>query len=305
MKNNRHIYAVILAGGEGTRFVPYSTPEKPKQFLLITDGKRTMIQKTFDRITKFVEPDRCYISTNNKYRSLVGEQLPQVPEENIIGEPLKKNTAPAIALVSYLIHKRDPDAVTLFVPADHYVSDIDGAVSSYKRATNLAADEDVLVTFGISPAFASPDYGYIKRGECYRSTDACAVEKFVEKPSAGTAKEYIESGNYYWNSGMFVWKAKSIIDAVHKHMPKMASQLTSLKIDKSGAVDHIWLGEFFTNVDSISIDYGVMEKADNAVVFPFESPWSDVGTWKGLADLSKRFGLKLPDIVLGHLKNNS
>lgn len=300
MKMN--IYAVILAGGEGTRFVPYSTPERPKQFLHITHGDRTMIQKTFDRIREFVPEERIYVSTNDRYSSLVSEQLPEIPKQNIIGEPLKKNTAPAIALVTYLIHKKDPDAVTLFVPADHYVADIGGAISSYKKATALA-DGDTLVTFGIAPTFASPDYGYIKRGTPHSKEGAFKVERFVEKPDVEKANVYLKDGGYYWNSGMFVWRTKSLIDALTKHMPKLSNELVTLKTDATGAPTREWVNTFFTNVDSISIDYGVMEKASNVVMLPFDSPWSDVGTWKGLSELAERFSITLPEIVRGHLKD--
>ncbi len=304
MHTKNSIYAVILAGGEGTRFVPYSTPERPKQFLHITHGDRTMIQKTFDRIAALVGPERIYVSTNDRYCGLVQEQLPDIPQENIIGEPLKKNTAPAIALVSCLIHRKNPDAVTLFVPADHYVSDTEGAVSSYLKATDLAAKEDTLVTFGIMPTFPSPDYGYIRKGGAFLS-GANKVEKFVEKPSVEKAKGYLKDGGYYWNSGMFAWRTKTLIDALERHMPKLASDLKTLRTDRNGAPDREWMGEFFTNVESISIDYGVMEKASNVVVFPFGSPWSDVGTWQGLEDLAKRFDLELPTVVTGYLKNRN
>jgi mannose-1-phosphate guanylyltransferase len=282
--------------------VPYSTPEKPKQFLHITHGDRTMIQKTFDRIREFVPAERIYVSTNDRYSGLVHEQLPEIPKQNIIGEPLKKNTAPAIALVTYLIHKKDPDAITLFVPADHYVADIEGAISSYKKATTLAGGENTLVTFGITPTFPSPDYGYIKRGDACSKAGAFKVERFVEKPDVEKANGYLKDGGYFWNSGMFVWKTKSLIDALSKHMPELTGELLTLKTDAKGAPQREWINTFFTNVESISIDYGVMEKASNVVMLPFGSPWSDVGTWKGLSELADRFSITLPEVVQTHLK---
>jgi len=302
MKVMNNIYAIILAGGEGTRFVPYSTPEMPKQFLHITDSGRTMIQQTYDRIRRFVPADRCFVSTNEKYRALVRKQLPDVPNENIIAEPRKKNTAPAIALACHLIHRRDPDAVTLFTPADHYIADDGGAADAFRKAAELAANGDTLVTFGILPTFPSPDYGYIKVGGSFGSTGAFIVSKFVEKPDVETAKKYIGEGKYHWNSGMFVWKAATLIESLKKHMPKMAAQLETLKTDAQGGAEPEWVRKFFDEVEGTSIDYGVMEKAANVTVFPFSVAWSDVGTWKGLADLAKRFRIALPEVVCTHLK---
>jgi mannose-1-phosphate guanylyltransferase len=260
MAEKRHAYAIILAGGEGTRFVPYSTPEKPKQFLGVIDEKRTMIQQAYDRISRFVPGERCFVATNDRYEGLVAEQLPDIPSENVIGEPKKKNTAPAIALASKLIHSRDPEAVTLFTPADHYIPDTASAVKSFEQAAEFANDGKHLVTFGIVPTFPSPEYGYIHEGEAIGSSGSHVVKEFVEKPDVDTAKGYMDSGHYYWNN------------------------------------------KFFNEVQAISIDYAVMEKADNVAVFPFPAQWSDIGTWQSLDELAKRFKITLPAEVQGHLE---
>jgi mannose-1-phosphate guanylyltransferase len=302
MADKKHAYAIILAGGEGTRFVPYSTPEKPKQFLNVIDEKRTMIQQAYDRISRFVPGERCFVATNDRYRDLVAEQLPDIPSENVIGEPKKKNTAPAIALASKLIDSRDPEAVTLFTPADHYIPDTASAVKSFEQAAGFAADGKHLVTFGIVPTFPSPEYGYIHEGDAVGSSGGHAVKEFVEKPDVETAKGYIDSGHYYWNSGMFVWRTKALLDAVQKHLPEMAEQLSTMKTDAKGALDQGWVDKFFDDVQSISIDYGVMEKADNVVVFPFPAQWSDIGTWQSLSELADRFKITLPAEVQKHLK---
>lgn len=302
MGERENTYAIILAGGEGTRFVPYSTPEKPKQFLNVIDEKRTMIQQAYDRISRFVPGNRCFVATNDRYRGLVAEQLPDIPAENVIGEPRKKNTAPAIALASSLIKQRDPDAVTLFTPADHYIPDTGGAVKSFEQAADFASDGKYLVTFGIVPTFPSPEYGYIHEGDAVGSSGAHVVKEFVEKPDVDTAKGYMDSGHYYWNSGMFVWKVSTLLDAVQKHVPEMAEQLSTMKTDSSGGLDGAWVNKFFDEVRSISIDYAVMEKASNVVVFPFTVEWSDIGTWQSLAELADRFRITLPAEVQGHLK---
>jgi len=300
-KGNR--YAIILAGGEGTRFVPFSTPERPKQFLNVVDEKRTMIQQTFDRISKFVPGDRCFVATNDRYEALVAEQLPEIPPENVVGEPKKKNTAPAIALASALIHRRDPEAVTLFTPADHYIPDGDGAAGIFKKAASFAADGKYLVTFGIPPTFPSPEYGYIHEGNAIGGSGASGVKEFVEKPDVPTAQGYMDSGHYYWNSGMFVWRTSALLEAVGRYLPEMAEQLSTLKLDSKGGADQGWVNKFFDEVQSISIDYGVMEKARNVVVFPFPVEWSDIGTWQSLAEMAERFKITLPAVVQGHLND--
>ena len=304
MGSGDHRYAIILAGGEGTRFVPYSTPDRPKQFLHITDSNRTMIQHTFDRINRFIPAERIFVSTNDRYVDLVGEQLPEIPRGNIIGEPKKKNTAPAIALLCKLIHERDSDALTLFVPADHYIDDEDVAVRIFDNALEFASGSDALITFGIPPTFPSPDYGYVRRGEPLGSGEY-KVERFVEKPDVETARGYISDGNYYWNSGMFVWKTNSLLKAISRYMPQTFDLLRGVQIDVDRGVSKESIEKFFDDVESISIDYGVMEKASNVVVFPFDAPWSDVGTWKGLADLAERFRIELPEEVQSYLRNNS
>ncbi|MBN1282374.1 MAG: mannose-1-phosphate guanylyltransferase [Proteobacteria bacterium] len=297
-----NVYAIILAGGEGTRFVPYSTPERPKQFLNVIDNRRTMIQQTFDRVSGFVPGSRCFVATNDRYRALVAEQLPEIPPENVIGEPKKKNTAPAIALASSLIHRRDSNAVTVFTPADHYIPDYAGAISAFEKAAAFAADGRHLVTFGIPPTFPSPEYGYIHEGDAIQGSEARMVKEFVEKPDVPTAERYIATGHYLWNSGMFVWKADALLGAVREHLPQMAEQLSTLKLDPRGGADQGWVNRFFDEVQGISIDYGVMEKAKNVAVFPFPVSWSDIGTWQSLAEMAARFKITLPLEVQGYLK---
>ncbi len=302
MSENNHTYVIILAGGIGKRFQPYSTPDMPKQFLPITDGKRTMIQETHDRVIAFAASDHLFVSTNDRYRDLVAQQLPDIPRANVIGEPKKKNTAPAIALITHLIHRRDPEGVTVFLPSDHFIAQPDKAVATFMKGIARAAAEPVLVTFGIVPTFASPEFGYIHRGNRIDGSDAYEVIEFVEKPDVPTAERYIATGSYYWNGGMFAWKAATLIEALKEHQPAMAKALESLKIHDDGMLERKWLDAFFDDVEEISIDYAIMEKATNVNVFPFDCGWSDVGTWDGLADLAKRFHLTLPQKVQEYLK---
>lgn len=298
--SGNNTYVIILAGGIGKRFMPYSTPEKPKQFLNITDEKLTMIQETYGRVMKFTTPERVFVSTNDRYIDLVAQQLPDIPRANIIGEPKKKNTAPAIALLTQLIHQRDPDAVTVFLPSDHYIAKPDKAVETFGIGIKRATSEPVLVTFGIVPTFPSPEFGYIHRGNELQG-GAYKVREFVEKPDVPTAEKYLASGEYYWNGGMFAWKTTTLIEALKEHQPTMAHQLSSISFDDDGSVNREWLNQFFDEVQEISIDYAIMEKASNVNVFPFDCGWSDIGTWESLADLAKRENLKLPSAVRQYL----
>ncbi len=303
-----HVNAVILAGGVGNRFLPYSTPECPKQFLHITDAERTMIQMTYDRITKLVPAERVFVSTNDRYVSLVASQLPALPPHNIVGEPKKKSTAPAIGMLNAMIHHRDPDAIAFFLPSDHYIADTEGTLRAYTSAVALAHERSTLITFGIVPTFPSPEFGYIEHSATPHASGAYEATEFKEKPNVAVAQEYLNKGNYFWNGGMFVWRTTALMTALERHMPQMAAQLSRLSYDVDGGVTPASLGAFFDDVESTSIDYGVMEKAaltGGVMTFPFDVGWSDVGTWKGLADLAQSFNLELPDVVTRHLSEHT
>ncbi|MDO8520442.1 MAG: mannose-1-phosphate guanylyltransferase [Deltaproteobacteria bacterium] len=298
---NSHFYVVILAGGEGTRFAPLSSPEKPKQFLPIVTDSRTMIQETYGRISSLVPESNIFVSTNERYLSLVRDQLPSVPGSCIIGEPVKKNTAPPMALLARLIFEQDPKAVLSFFPADHYIDDSGKAVGCFRKAALFAAEEPILVTFGIVPEFPSTEYGYIrKEGACHPG-GASKVLSFFEKPDLQRAEGYLKAGDYFWNSGMFVWKAAVFLDAVRKQTPRLSSLLDGISFQADGSLDPTFCRHYFEKAESISVDYAIMEKADNVMMFPFDAGWSDVGTWKGLKDLARRFNLQLPAEVKSHL----
>jgi len=301
-----NLYAVILAGGEGTRFAPYSTPEKPKQFLHITDTERTMIQMTFDRITQLVPPQNVIISTNRRYEKLVAEQLPDVPAKNVVAEPMKKNTAAPIALINYLIHMRDRDAVMLFLPSDHFIANIVAALETYKFAAAVAACywDAGLLTFGIVPTFASPDYGYVRRSGVRKCAPAYKAQEFVEKPTREVAQKYLETGEYLWNGGMFCWEASVFDELVQVCMPELHTALQTMELTTRGALNKHWMNRFFASLNKndgtqTSVDYGVMEPASlrgEVSTLPFNAGWSDVGGWVALAQLVEREGITLhPD----------
>jgi mannose-1-phosphate guanylyltransferase len=285
------LHVGIIAGGVGQRFRPYSSDELPKQFLPITHKDRTMLQVTLDRFEGVVPPERIWIATNDRYMDLVAEQAPDVPRMNIIGEPVKRNTAPAIATLMNRIASHGDDTVGAIMPADHYIADVDMFRSQLLRTAKFALDSGFLCTFGIKPTWASPDYGYINAGKPDKDDPSfLTVDRFVEKPEPKVAKGYLKEGNYYWNSGMFVWGAQAFLEHLYDHQPVMAAGLdavygnvlanTPLSADK--------LLQYFGALHGISIDYALMEPASKdgyVAMLPFETWWSDVGTWEGLKSL--------------------
>lgn len=283
---NRHVYVLIMAGGEGVRFAPLSTPDKPKQFHNII-GNKSLLRQTFERVLSSVSPDRISVLTNERYATMVSEHIPEIPTQNIHREPVKKNTAPCIAYSAAWVHANDPEGVMVILPSDHVILDKIEFEEVLKSGVELATKEKALVTFGIVPTWASPDYGYIKRLNLVSSADRPAywVEKFVEKPNEETAAAYIDSGQYYWNSGMFVWQASVILAAIAKHIPGIYNRLKELNFKKGQILNHDSIADFFNSVDAISIDYGVMEREKNVITIPCSFGWSDIGTWSGLKSL--------------------
>ena len=279
------ITAVIMAGGRGERFWPKSRNNCPKQFLSLTADKETMIQKTVKRLDKIVEPEDVFVVTNSAYREIVETQLPQIPKENILSEPCARNTAPCIAYAAAVIKKKYDDAVMLVLPSDHLI----GYVNIYHRALRkaiVAAEEGQnLVTIGITPTYPETGYGYINFGE--EKGDAFEVERFVEKPDLATAKKYLASGNYLWNSGMFVWKVSSIMANIRKFMPEV--YYGASRIGESFGTDdfeEVLIREFEA-FPSESIDFGIMEKAENIYTIPGSFGWDDVGSWLAMERINE------------------
>lgn len=287
-------YALILAGGEGTRFAPLSTPERPKQFLPLV-GDQSLIRQTVDRIQALIPAAHLWVATNVRYLPQVREHLPEIPESQVIGETCKKNTAPAIAIAAMGLHRRDPNAVMVVLPSDHVIVDADGFRSVLKKAIAFAARHDVLVTLGIQPTFASPEYGYIERGVA-EEPGIFRVRRFVEKPDSATAASYLKAGTYSWNSGMFVWRASVILEDVARFLPDIHSWLQ--KIEWQGDSPTLAsVRDYFEGVASVSIDYGIMEQSERAVVIPASIGWHDVGTWDSLRCLAESGAVCVPPNV--------
>lgn len=288
------VYAVIMAGGSGTRFWPKSTKKLPKQFLSLF-GEGTMIQNTAQRIEPIIPQERIMVVTNDSYVDIVKDQLPSVPEDNIVGEVVAKNTAPCIALAAEILYRKDPDAIMVVLPADHHIEEPEAFNTYLKTAIDKAKPGENLVTIGINPDRPETGYGYIHGDDAVEEKIAGhlvhPVKAFKEKPDAATAQKFLESGDYYWNSGMFIWSAKTILNEFEKHLPKMyglvkESSEALFSKDHKSAVD-----AFYNSCESVSIDYGIMEHAENVFVVPGEFGWNDVGSWTAAYELGKKDAL--------------
>ncbi len=276
--------AVIMAGGRGERFWPKSRNDFPKQFLSLTSDGKTMIQKTVQRILPLVSYDDIFIVTNQKYVGLVKEQLPQIPDENILAEPMAKNTAPCIGLACAVIRKKYQDAMMLVLPSDHLIRYEPMYIDTLKQAISVAEQDNTLVTIGITPTYAETGYGYINFSRDTQENRMCVykVNRFVEKPDIDTAKKYLASGDYLWNSGMFVWKVSSIMNDFAQFLPETYEGLE--RIEESVGQDNFEqvLRTEFEKFKSESIDFGIMEKSDSIYVVSGSFGWDDVGSWLAL-----------------------
>lgn len=271
------ITAVIMSGGKGERFWPKSRISRPKQFLSLTSDGETMIQKTVKRLLHIVEAEDIYISTNEMYRHLAEEQLPNIPKENILCEPAPRNTAPCIAFSAAVIGRKYDDAVMMVLPSDHLIGIEDIYINTLKKAVSVAESGNNLVTVGITPTYPETGYGYINFGkEC---GDAYEVERFVEKPDLETAEKYLASGKYLWNSGMFIWKISSIMNNIKRFMPEVYSGAVKIGQAFGSADFNDVLEREFTAMPSESVDFGIMEKAENIFTIPGSFGWDDVGSW--------------------------
>ncbi len=283
-EENLNLVVVIMAGGAGTRFWPLSTEERPKQFLDLF-GDRTLLQKSFDRVSNLVPLERILVLTNAAFVSIVKGQLPQIPVENIIGEPIRRDTAAAVGLAAVLCRRRFGNPVMAILTADHLIEPVSVFQKTLLSAVSRAADSNVLYTFGIEPTHPATGYGYLERGLQIDDEDGIKyfqLLRFKEKPDLETARQYVESGRFYWNSGMFVWTADAILKEIETHLPdhaKAFSRLTTL--DGTPEWDHA-LQVAFESLQAISIDFGVMEKAQNVCCVASKFSWSDVGEWMAL-----------------------
>lgn len=279
--------ALIMAGGRGERFWPKSRKNLPKQFLSLTDDGKTMIQLTVERILPLVNMEDIYIATNKDYKELVQKQLPQLPEQNILCEPVGRNTAPCIGLGAVHISQKYEDAVMFVLPSDHLIKFTNMFLTTLKDASEVAEKGENLVTIGITPDYPETGYGYIKFDPHTTEERAYRVERFVEKPNLEVAKEYLASGEYLWNSGMFTWKVSTILKNMEKFMPNIYDGLMKIKAAIGTDEEEAVLEKEFHDMESQSIDYGIMEKADHIYTIPGTFGWDDVGSWLAVERIRK------------------
>lgn len=278
------MYAVILAGGIGTRLWPRSRENRPKQFSDITGSGFTMIQETAQRLDGLIDSTRLFIVTGPAYADLVKEQLPQISTRQLIIEPSGRNTAPAIGLASLYLRRSDPDAVMAILPADHVILHADRFRAAFRRAAD-AAQKGFIVTLGIEPTFAHTGYGYIKRGELLSTVEgipAYRVERFLEKPNRAAAEQFLAEGGYYWNGGIFVSRVDTMLNEFARQAPEIYERLEQIDAALDTPEAQKVLESVWQEMPSISIDYAVMEGAQKVAVVPLKAGWNDVGSWDAL-----------------------
>lgn len=278
------LHAIIMAGGSGTRFWPESRREMPKQLLRLS-GDRTMIQSTVDRLGSLVGDDQTMVVTNAMLVDAIAKQLPDVPRKNLVGEPAKRDTAPCVGLAASLVAHDDPDAIMLVMPSDHVIKDHQAFQDAIRRGVALIDDDPKrIVTFGIKPNYPAESFGYIQRGQSIGDA-AFAVDRFREKPDAATAKQYVDAGTFYWNSGIFLWRADTILAAMKQNVPEITNHIDAIAKSIGSDSYEQTLEREFKAIAGKSIDYAVMENYPNVAVIEAPFDWDDVGSWQAIARL--------------------
>lgn len=282
MINNN--YAIIMAGGIGSRFWPMSTSKIPKQFLDVLGNGETLLQQAFRRLSKICPPSQILIVTNTDYKDICKKQLPNIKEQNILCEPARRNTAPCIAYASFKIQHENRDANIIVAPSDHLITNEDEFERIVKECLEVSAQKDYLITLGIKPSRPETGYGYIQFSEkcCKENETLRKVKTFTEKPNLEIAQQFLDSGDFLWNSGMFIWSVSSIVLSIEKLLPEMYEVFLEGK-ELYNTDDEIdFINRVFPTCKNISIDYGIMEKSKNVFVYPSDFGWSDLGTWGSL-----------------------
>lgn len=304
---NKNYYAILMAGGVGSRFWPVSTTDFPKQFHDMLGSGDTLIQKTFSRLSKLIPIENILILTNERYNDLVLQQLPMVKQEQVLLEPAMRNTAPCILYASLKIQKLNPDAVMVVAPSDHWIEDENEFSKNLQQCFDFCQKENALMTLGIQPTFPNTGFGYIE----FDKTDGNPIKKvnqFREKPNYETAKSFLEAGNFLWNGGIFIWSVKSITAAFEKFQPQMDAlfQLGSESYNTTNEKQFIQTN--YEKAENISIDYAIMEKAKNVYVLPATFDWNDLGTWGQLHDKLEKDennnGIINAKVVMENASNN-
>jgi mannose-1-phosphate guanylyltransferase len=285
---NKNNYAIIMAGGIGSRFWPISRSSHPKQFIDILGTGKTLIQNTYERFLKVCPPENIYIVTNENYTKLVRTQLPDIGEQQILTEPVMRNTAPCVAYGCFKIESLNPEAVIVVAPSDQQILDEEAFVHAIEKSLETAAGSESLITLGIKPSRPDTGYGYIQYTDHVINHDFHKVKTFTEKPTLEIARTFIQSGDFLWNAGIFVWSAKAIVKAFGQHLPEMHEIFADARPVYNTENEKAHIHKAYQHCINISIDYGIMEKADNVYVLPSAFGWSDLGTWASIYDLAEK-----------------
>jgi len=280
-------YVVIMAGGTGTRFWPFSREAKPKQFLDVLGMGQSLLQMTFERFKEIAPIAQIYIASNSKYKQMILEQLPEVAEEQLLLEPFQRNTAPCIAYACYKIAQINADANVIVSPSDHVVFKETAFIKLINLAIETAKDGQKLVTVGVKPTRAETGYGYIQYIEV-EDSEVKKVKTFTEKPVQELAEKFVESGDFVWNAGIFIWSIKAIINEFKTYLPEMDEIFSDIAQDYYTKNEQAAIDNAYALCKNISIDYGIMEKSNNVYVIPGEFGWSDLGSWRSLAEVSEK-----------------
>jgi mannose-1-phosphate guanylyltransferase len=278
--DTKNYYAVIMAGGIGSRFWPISTPDNPKQFHDMLGTGKSLLQQTFHRLQALIPEENILLSTNSRYKDLVKKQLPNIHDLQLVLEPAMRNTAPAILYSALKIYQKNPKAIMLIAPSDHWIDKESVFISDLKTAFENCEKQDILMTLGIQPTYANTGYGYIQFEQSNKPIKT--VRQFTEKPDLAKAKEFIADGDYLWNAGIFVWSAKSILEAFRKQLPEMYALFSQGNTVWNTDFEDDFIRDTYPKAQNISIDYGILEKSDNVKVLPVDIGWNDLGTWGAL-----------------------
>ena len=287
---NSNNYVLIMAGGVGSRFWPVSRTEFPKQFIDFFGTGQTLIQSTYNRFLKICPPENIFIVTNESYTDIIKEQLPAIQDNQILAEPIMRNTAPCIAYGAMKIAEINPEATIVVAPSDHTIAQQDSFIEAIQQSLTAAAENNCLVTLGIKPSRPDTGYGYIQFEDETLATDAGIhkVKLFTEKPNVELATSFIQSGDFLWNAGIFIWSAKAINKAFEKHLPDMYEIFHAGQSFYNTENEAAFISSAYQQCTNISIDFGIMEKADNVYVLPSEFGWSDLGTWASIYDMAEK-----------------
>lgn len=280
---NKHYYAILMAGGVGSRFWPVSTQDFPKQFHDMLGTGDTLIQKTFHRLAKLIPQENIFILTNERYNDLVFEQLPCVTKRQVVLEPAMRNTAPCILYASLKIQKENQDAIMIVAPSDHWIEDEATFTNNVQQAFDFCSNNDALMTLGIQPTFPNTGYGYIEFDKI-SATDIKTVNQFCEKPDYETAKEFIAQGNFLWNAGIFMWSVNSVVKAFQNNQPQLYALFKNGLSVYNTDGEYNFIQENYAKAENISVDYAIMETSKNVYVIAAEFDWNDLGTWGSLYD---------------------